>query len=183
MAFESHHVFVFWISQFRCAVPFSSEDARWGTHQHQLWSMFYTNAFQLSRVSEFWTSMKDSCFGVVVSLSVFRTIVIAFVQFQLGLQLKSVNIEISCDCKHRLDVRSTCDPTRHPITVLIESNGVACRKPHNTWPVCVWSLFCFTGIVNTLVNSALHSCFFLHCSSTLLLFTFLPCTTPVICMH
>ena len=76
-------------------------------------------------------------------------------------------LEIRGHRKHRLDVRSTWDRTRHPITWPIEANGWACMKSYTKWPVCVCWLCCFMGLFNTLANSVLHSCvlFLMLCNS------------------
>ena len=95
----------------------------------------------------------------VVTVSVFRISAIVVMQIQLRSHIKSVIIQIYRHCNHRLNVRSTWDPTTYPMTLLVQSHGFAFMKHYITWSVSVWSLFCFIGIVNTLVNSVLHSCF------------------------
>ena len=94
-----------------------------------------------------------------VTVSGFPISAIVVMQIQLGSHLKVFIIHIYRHCNHRLNVRSTWDPTTYPMTLLVQSHGFAFMKHYITWSISVWSLFCFIAIVNTLVHSVLHSCF------------------------
>ena len=93
---------------------------------------------------------KICVFGCAVTVSGFPISAIVVMQIQLGSHLKVFIIHIYRHCNHRLNVRSTWDPTTYPMTLLIQSRGFAFMNHYITWSISVWSLFCFIAIVNTL---------------------------------
>ena len=137
-------------SQFRCEVPVSLRMQDVERANISCGPCFTPMFVSLSELVSFERLRKICVLASVVTVSVFRSSVIVVMQLQLGLHIKSVIIQIYRHCNHRLNVRSTWDPTTYPMTLLVQSHGFAFMKHYITWSISVWSLFCIIAIVNTL---------------------------------